>query len=339
MRTLYASVPTLVLFFVPMVASAQKTDTGIYTAYLKASDVHTAPADSFNPSADRQIDPSKVKFLPQSPCSVGFGNTVDQRIMGVVTREVDLSDDLTALQLLQMGFTFGREQCPPRGENFQGVLRERTVSVNLKPGDPATFTAANLPEIFGVRGFGTTFDTPPDLVSGTWANSKPDLILGYMNAPRALKLSQAYDAQEARQRNAAQEQQRQAEQTRQAQIAARSAAFVKATGVTRFVTVQQLAANPFVYQNQVVAIYGEFQQMNSATQGLFSANNQTFVVSAIPTARFTQQRSMVMLAGRVLGNIEIKLPVLGSTLVPHLSFVGSAFCQQQFCSEYAINLK
>jgi hypothetical protein len=48
---------------------------------------------------------------------------------------------------------------------------------------------------------------------------------------------------------------------------------------------------------------------------------------------------MVMLAGRVSGNIEIKLQVLGSTLVPHLSFVGSAFCQQQGCSEYAINLK
>jgi hypothetical protein len=49
-----------------------------------------------------------------------------------------------------------------------------------------------------------------------------------------------------------------------------------------------LSANPFVYQNQVVAIYGEFQQMNSATQGLFSSNDKTFVVSAIPTARFTQ---------------------------------------------------
>jgi hypothetical protein len=133
--------------------------------------------------------------------------------------------------------------------------------------------------------------------------------------------------------------QQRVQQRVQSEIAARSAAFVKANGVAHFVTIQQLAANPFVYQNQVVAIYGEFQQMNSATQGLFSANNKTFVVSAIPTARFTQQRSMVMLAGRVLGNIEIKLPVLGSTLVPHLSFVGSAFCQQEFCSEYAINLK
>jgi hypothetical protein len=105
------------------------------------------------------------------------------------------------------------------------------------------------------------------------------------------------------------------------------------------VTVEQLAPNPFAFQGQVVAIYGNFQQMNSATQGVFSSRDKAFVVSGIPTARFTQQGGMVMLAARVLGNIEIKLPVLGPTLVPHLSFVGSAFCQQPGCSEYAINLR
>lgn len=138
---------------------------------------------------------------------------------------------------------------------------------------------------------------------------------------------------------AALQQQRQAEQKRQSEIAARSGAFVKANGVAHFVTAEQLAPNPFVYKGQVVAIHGVFQQMNSATEGLFSSHDKTFVVSGIPTARFTQQRSMVMLAGSVLGNIEIKLPVLGPTLVPHLSFVGSAFCQQQECSEYVFNLR
>ena len=132
---------------------------------------------------------------------------------------------------------------------------------------------------------------------------------------------------------------RAAQQKVQSEIAARSAAFVKANGVAHFVTVQQLAANPFIYQGQVVAIYGVFEQMNSATQGLFLSNDKAFVVSDIPTARFTQQRSMVMLAGRVLGNIKIELPVLGPTLVPHLSFVGSAFCQEQGGSDYDIRLK
>ena len=307
------------------------THGGIYLAYLEPRSV---PA-----LGSSKIDASKVKFLPQRPCGVGFGNTVDQSILGVVAREIDLSDDSTALQLLQMGIKFGQEVCPPRGENFQGVPLGRTVSVSLKPGDPATFSVTNLSVIFAVLGGGTAFDTPSDSVSGFWGDSQPSLIRGYQNAPKALKLSQAYSAQKVRQQNEVLEQERQAEQKKQSEIAARSAAFVKANGVKHFVTVQQLAANPFVYQDQVVAIYGEFQQMNSATSGLFSVRDKNFVVSAIPTAKFTQEGSMVMLACRVLGNIEIKLPVLGPTLVPHLSFVGSVFCQQQGGRDYDFNLK
>jgi hypothetical protein len=36
---------------------------------------------------------------------------------------------------------------------------------------------------------------------------------------------------------------------------------------------------------------------------------------------------------------DVETAPADTTLVPHLSFVGSAFCQQQFCGEYAINLK
>ena len=72
-------------------------------------------------------------------------------------------------------------------------------------------------------------------------------------------------------------------------------------------TVRQLAANPFVYQGQVVAVYAVFVQMNSATEGVFSGSElgEVLLVSAIPPARFTQANSMVMLAGRVMGKQEI----------------------------------
>ena len=318
-------------------SDSSTTHGGIYLGYLKYRDV-PAPGSS-------KIDASKVKFLPKRPCYVGFGNTVDQDVLGVVAQEIDLSDDSTALQLLQMGIKFGQEVCPPRGENFQGILRGRTVSVTLKPGAPTTFSATNLTVIFPLTG-GTGFDRPSDTVFGFWSDSEPGLIRGYCNAPQALKLSQAYNAQKVRQQNEVLEQERRAEQKKQAaiaaqqaEIAARSAAFVKANGVKHFVTVQQIAANPFIYQDQIVAIYGEFQQMNSATAGLFSVRDKSFVVSAIPTAKFTQEGIMVMLAGKVLGNIEIKLPLLGPTLVPHLSFVGSAFCQEHGGRDYDFNLK
>ena len=79
--------------------------------------------------------------------------------------------------------------------------------------------------------------------------------------------------------------------------------------------------------------------MNSATDGIFLLGSDALLVSAIPSGRFTQARSMVMLAGRVLGKQEIKLPILGPTLVPHLSFVGTVFCQKQGCADYVINLR
>jgi hypothetical protein len=166
-------------------------------------------------------------------------------------------------------------------------------------------------------------------------------------AKQRLQQAEAERAQRARQAEVARAEQAQrvaqvaAAQKVQADIQARSDSFVTTNGVKHFVTVKQLAANPFVYQGQVVAVYAVFEQMNSATEAFFSATEFTdaLLVSGIPSARFTQARSMVMLAGRVLGKQEMKLPLLGPTLVPHLSFVGSAFCRKQHCADYEINIR
>ena len=292
------------------------------------------------PGALQRVDSAKVKFLIYGPCGYHGSNDVSVGVRGMVARDVDLTDDKTALEILRMGIALGQEQllpanCKLANASFQGQRTPHYVTVELRIGDPAAFTTPNPPG-FNRPGFGTAYDTLPDEVGAMWSERQATIMRGYRNVPKDLKLQRQRNEQQARQQNAALEQQRQAEQARQAQLAARSAAFVKANGVSRYVTVQQLAANPFVYQGQVVAIYGVFQQMNSATQGLFSSQDKQFVVSAIPAGKFTQQNSMVMLAGRVLGNVEVKLPVLGPTLVPNLSFVGSAFCQQQGCSEYSI---
>src|ERR1019366_808253 len=311
------------------------------TAAAQRTPIPTASGVAAPPADAPKIDPSKVKFLMRA-CSKGImgdDNAMFRRVIGTLALDIDLSQEATVRQLLTMAATFAQDKCPspyPCG----------SICVYLRPGNPATFTDYKqgfeyVPESY----LGIVYDSPPDSVSASTGDSRfePERSqltwVAYQNRPREIKDQQAQEAAQARQRDAAMEQQRQAEQKKQSEIAARSAAFVKANGVEHFVTVQQLAANPFVYQGQVVAIYGEFQQMNSATEGLFSVQDKSFVVSAIPAAKFTLPTSMVMLAGRVLGNIEIKLPVLGPTLVPHLSFVGSAFCQERGGSDYDINLK
>ena len=336
MRILHTSV--IILFIVSLamvsVSQATKTNSGMYTAYLTRSDV---PLPSAGPT---KIDSSKVKFLPRF-CKVQYPQNqtqvLDKVIVGIVAREIDLSDDSTAQQILQMGITFGQEsvKCEDKLEierdTYNGNIRKREVSVALYPGDPATVTAADLPQIMRITGI-TTWDQRSDEVLGYWNEDKPGLILQYFNAPKALRQTQAYDAQQERLRNAASERATQVWQKKQAENAARWAAFVKSTGVKYRVTENQLATNPFVYQGKVVAIFCTFERMSSATQAIFSFwGRSTFVVSGVSSSKFTQRGSVVLLAGRVLGNIEVNP---GPTLVPHLSFVGSAFCQQSDCSEY-----
>jgi len=324
MRILRSSVPLVVFIFVTTIAVAQKTHTGVYMQYLGPSDVPAPPADS------PKIDPSKVKFLPRGQCDVSTSSTFQQKVSGVVAPEIDLSDDGTAWQILEMGFAYGREQCPSHGEGFQGVPYVREVFVALKPGDPATFTVDKIPVVFNQNG--SIYDFPPDLVIGDWLNSKPEIITSYRNAPKALKLSQADDAKQAKQQNAAQVQATQAKQTRQAQNAARSAAFFKSNGVTRIVTVEQLATNPFVFKGQVVAIRGFFSQMNSETQATFHIGDSFFVVSGVPSTKFIRQGDAFMLAARVIGKTN-------DTGLPHLSYVGSGACQDLGCGEYISNFR
>jgi hypothetical protein len=296
MRILLTLALTLVLVSIATVAAAVNAQEKLYSGFIPTgTDVAAPPADA------PKIDPSKVKFLLRNSC--GAGPLAWPGVNGIVAAEIDLSDDLKARQLVQMGIAYRLEKCSSQPWGFM---------VSLRPGDPATFTDAG-------KGFEfvgqSLLDYPSDVVTGDWTKDKPGWIGDYRNFPRALKNQQAYLAEEERKRNAVLEQQRQAEQ----KIAARWAAFLKTNRVKHVVTIDQLTANPFVYQGQVVAIRGTFEKMNSATQGIFSARGHRFVVSGISTSRFTRSGSMVVLAGRVLGNIEVKP---GPTLVPHLSFVG-----------------
>jgi len=143
-----------------------------------------------------------------------------------------------------------------------------------------------------------------------------------------LRIAQA-EAQRAQQAQLAAAQ-RAAQQKKQRDIAVRSAAFVSANGVRHFVTAKELAANPFIFKGQVVAVHCYFKQMRSATEGLFAYGDTFIVVSGVPSTRFTREGPWLLLAGRVQGNKEINFP-FGNALVPHLSYVGSASCDQVNC--------
>jgi len=87
-----------------------------------------------------------------------------------------------------------------------------------------------------------------------------------------------------------------------------------------------LWVNPFVYQGKTVAIVAHFEEMSSATEGLFQIGGRNIVfVSDIPNGVFTSER-WVVLAGTVLGKREVQLPLLGKVAVPHLKYINNLHC-------------
>lgn len=277
--------------------------------FPKETDVAIPPVDA------PKIDPSKVIFwLDRKGCSDPASLAGSPYVFGF-TCGIDLSDDLTARQILQMGITFGREKCPSTTHLF----------VFLRPlpyeGHPEWFK--NLKDEIS-RGktdwvdseFGFTnatgFEYPSDVVEGGYNSKYPDLIRGYRNWPQALKKQRAEEAEQERQRNAQLEQIRQAQQRAEA----RWDAFLKKYNVKKEVTIYQLMTNPFAYEGQVVATIGAFQRMNTRTQAVFSWLSHEFVVSGVSANRFTGEER-VALAVRVLGNIELR----PGYSVPHLSLV------------------
>jgi hypothetical protein len=122
MRTLLASVLTLV----------------------SLATLAVVPQTNTSPAAARTPDPSKVKFLLADCTKRAWG--FNRQVNGIVARDIDLSADTTAKQLLQMAVAFARETCPSAPTPFGHI------GVNLRPGDPASFT--NVREGFG-------YDSPP----------------------------------------------------------------------------------------------------------------------------------------------------------------------------------
>lgn len=108
--------------------------------------------------------------------------------------------------------------------------------------------------------------------------------------------------------------------------------FVKRSKITDWPSMETLSVNPFIYENKVVGIVSGFEMMISATEGLFEGDDEPFVVSKIPRG-LLKSKGNVVLAARVLGKKETKLPLLGTVLLPHLQFVDVYICKSAKCRD------
>lgn len=98
-----------------------------------------------------------------------------------------------------------------------------------------------------------------------------------------------------------------------------------------------LVANPFAFEGDRLFLVAAFEQMQSATTGVFYTNEGVFVLTDIPKGIFVTKERQVLLAAKVLGNVRFDgvvgglLPVNG--MVPNLKYLGAIVCQDPSCNE------
>jgi|LGVF01.1.fsa_nt_gb hypothetical protein len=102
--------------------------------------------------------------------------------------------------------------------------------------------------------------------------------------------------------------------------------FLKKHGVKEQPSSDTLMSNPFVYEGQTIGIKAEFGEMMTATKAVFDMGSTDYiVVSDIPRGTFTKSGVDILLAVKVIGKTDLRLPIFGTVSVPHLKFVGVHF--------------
>ena len=109
-------------------------------------------------------------------------------------------------------------------------------------------------------------------------------------------------------------------------------AFVQANGITTFVPISTLSANPFPYVGKVVGVRTSFGNMMSASEARF---DDLFVSGVSPTM-FTQPGTQTVLAVRVTGLKPVKIPGGGEMSFPYGSLVAAHLCTQPRCAEFFV---
>jgi hypothetical protein len=274
------------------------------------------------------VDKSRINIV-QYKCS-----HEDNLVNISVDDAVDISQDLIAKELLLMGAKFGHNNCPE--------VKKISVILDKNPNNDHRWRGTYHANIYG------TFEYT-DRLNGKEYDNK----IGRSHLQEIKR--EWEDAQAEQRRIAKADRQRRKEELRAKQEDLRAKAkreakdkakarlsefYVKNNAIafmseTTTPSIDELFANPFVYEDKTIVVVVNFEQMQSATSAIFSVAQKgivvlppMLVVSSIPKGMFKVASAKYFLAGNVLGNTELVLPLLGQTQVPHLKFVDVLFANK-----------
>jgi len=261
--------------------------------------------------------------LEETPVKIEFGDSSTtvtfsltecssssyRKVRGDVPKGVDLSNDAIARKILQKGGEFAQQKCPKKqpASNVVVALFQGTENQVVR---------------------GRNYDDN----KFTWSEYTNFPLVERQQREEAAAIAReakAHDEQRQRELEAKRAQ----EERYNAEARRRAAQFAEEYTVKEWPSINELSANPFVYEGKVIGIEAQFSTMRSATEGIFGASGGVFVVSNIPKGKFRQDGQVVVLAGRVLGKASVNLPRLGTMEVPHLEFVGVHVCSDDKCTD------
>lgn len=316
-----------------------------------------------------KIDPSKYKFLKDSRCGEDYKQP---RVAGVVSSDIDLSDDNTAKNIIELARMFAREKCPNS--------RDFLMYVYLWRGDPDTFTEDK-------------FDLRRDWRATIGeAYKESNKYIGYRNLGEAVKAygyvkgsvdkwsyeNRAKKTKESQAAAAAQKKiddERRAKEQLAAEIRAkeeaakaavikklnderiarekldaaakaavktearrrRKAAFEQSAGKYELVTDNAtFCTNPFPWKNKTVAMVLGYEMMADETVAVFEASitrNCKIAVMGFPNAKAPKIESSSVFGGSHLMFVAFRFVSLRAG-TPVVNYVYAERCTESNCAEF-----
>jgi hypothetical protein len=96
-------------------------------------------------------------------------------------------------------------------------------------------------------------------------------------------------------------------------------------GIQTWLEPSQLTRNPYFFKGSVVGMIIQFDHMISQDEAVFTRPGAQIFVSGVSSTLF-QDKEMVVLAGRVIGNKGVISPSGSEALLPALDYVGAYKC-------------
>lgn len=249
-------------------------------------------------------------------------------VKGDVSMDIDLGQPKVVEKILSIAEQIAWRECPAKSSLYNAVDYSN-VNVELYQNNELAVWARSYPK--------NMIDPRQSTKEGTVWGEFRNLVFNKRVAEYNKSYEEVKKKNEEETRRNEEKKRTVEEENRKLEISKQYDSFMSKYGIQEWPAPETVSTNPFIFEGKIVAIVADFEEMLSATQGIFlighfiDARDTPIIVSSIPKG-ILSKKGTVVLAGRGLGKTVLEGP-LGAMKIPHVEFVGIHFCSNLRCSE------